>query len=620
MNRHTLYSPLIITTLLSLFINAHAMDLRIDNVRLYQPESRTFSDLRRLYIDNGFIVDVTTMKIKASEASRTVDAKGQYAVPGLTDLHVHLGPSGSNYGSEFQYLPVSSHFNTNLHLGVTNIVDLFSFDATLNEAKQLQETSLTPNLFYAGALFTNSGGHGTQFGGGALEITDNGAIESLWKQHIARKPHVTKAVIETFGGTTSTLTDEQLIELGRRSKEANLPYFVHVSTLDDAKHAVRAGATALAHGIISESIDDEFVKLMLDNNVAYIPTLAVMLNHSFEKHEQGVSEQSDLLDSVHTKLIGCLFDSVPPAPSWKEHAWSKRNFGYQNIKKLHANGVLIGAGSDAGNPYTLHGVGLHNEIRALVVAGLTPAQAINAATANAATVLNKDNVLGKLEKGYEASFSLLLNNPLQNIEHLAEINALYKSGQAVDRKALAKKNHSTTPAGNDCHSAVIAQLVDTNTIDTLDKNTQWKATTDAIMSGSSAASVENHKEGLLIQTTLGQPTNFGAWAGAELLFNNPTDASEYSGIKITYMGSNMPFYFSIYHHEVKDWDHFFTRLEPSEGLSTIKIPFNSLKQFGFGSPIEWDSERLLGMSIMWRSQIPLSESSNTIMLSSIEYY
>jgi hypothetical protein len=293
---------------------------------------------------------------------------------------------------------------------------------------------------------------------------------------------------------------------------------------------------------------------------------------------------------------------------------------YQNIKKLHANGVLIGAGSDAGNPYTLHGVGLHNEIRALVVAGLTPAQAINAATANAAKVLNKDDVLGKLEKGYEASLSLLPNNPLQNIEHLAEINALYKSGQVVDRKALAKKNHSTTPAGNDCHSAAVAQLVDTNTIDTLDKNTQWKATTDAIMSGSSAASVENHKEGLLIQTTLGQPTNFGAWAGAELLFNNPTDASEYSGIKITYMGSNMPFYFSIYHHEVKDWDHFFTRLEPSEGLSTIKIPFNSLKQFGFGSPIEWDSERLLGMSIMWRSQIPLSESSNTIVLSSIEYY
>ena len=92
---------------------------------------------------------------------------------------------------------------------------------------------------------------------------------------MARNPHVTKAVIETFGGHSASITDKQLAEIGRRSKAAGLPYFVHVSTLADGKRAIIAGATALAHGINVEMIDDEFIALMVKHNVAYIPTLAV---------------------------------------------------------------------------------------------------------------------------------------------------------------------------------------------------------------------------------------------------------------------------------------------------------------------------------------------------------
>jgi imidazolonepropionase-like amidohydrolase len=619
MKKRTLYWLAINAALLS--INLHAMDLRVDNVKLYQPETENFSQPSRLYIDEGKIIKVASMTVAAEAADEVINAHGQYAVPGLTDLHVHLGASGSNYGSEFQYLPVSSHFNTNLHLGVTNIVDLFSFDRTLDEAKALQENELTPNFFYAGALFTNPGGHGTQFGGGALEVVDDSSIDTLWKQHIARAPHLTKAVIETFGGTATTLTDKQLTEIGKRSRAANLPYFVHVTSLEDGKRAVRAGATALAHGIIAEPIDDEFITLMRDNHVAYIPTLTVMLNHSFEKHEHGVSKQLDLLDSVHSKLTHCLFEQVPVAPSWKEDAWKKREIGYHNIQKLHEAGVLIGAGSDAGNPYALHGVGLHNEIRALHLAGLTPAQAINAATSNAATIIHQNDNIGRLEEGYEATFSIIPQNPLTDLEHLAQITFIYKSGQRVDRAALVKANKQTVPIGNECHTPdIIAQQVDSESIDPLDKNTQWKAVSDKVMSGSSTASVNARDEGVLIEATLGKPTNFGSWAGAELHFEKPTNASQYTGIELTYKGSNTPIYFSVYHSQVKDWDHFYSIVPPSKDRNTLRIPFHTLKQFGFGASVDWSSNNLLGLSIMWRSQTIQSNAPNTIMLSSIKYY
>ncbi|TMN46221.1 amidohydrolase, partial [Pseudoalteromonas piscicida] len=132
------------------------------------------------------------------------------------------------------------------------------------------------------------GGHGTQFGGHAYEIAKDEDIAALWKKHISTNPHVTKAVIETFGGVGKSLTDSQLSELGKRSKAANLPYFLHVSTLNDAKRAIKAGATALAHGINSEAIDDEFITLMKQHNVTYIPTLAVYHNHSDEKHNHTI--------------------------------------------------------------------------------------------------------------------------------------------------------------------------------------------------------------------------------------------------------------------------------------------------------------------------------------------
>lgn len=313
--------------------NAYAMDLRVDNVRLYQHDSQGFSAPSSLYIDGGKIVNITKGPSAKQQADKTFNANNQFALPGLIDLHVHLGSSGSNF-TEFQYLPVKSHFNANLYLGVTNIVDLFSFQQTLEEAAKLKATQTTPNLFYAGTLFTNLGGHGTQFGGSVYEISNDSDIDALWQKHMATNPHLTKAVIETFGGKGNSLTDTQLAELGKRSKAAGLPYFIHVSTLADGKRAIKAGATALAHGINSEAIDDEFIALMKQNKVTYIPTLAVYYNHSDEKHNHTLSSQTELLKPVPNKLQGCLFEKVPEPSKWKEHSWQTRSIAYANIQQL----------------------------------------------------------------------------------------------------------------------------------------------------------------------------------------------------------------------------------------------------------------------------------------------
>ena len=606
-------------------LSVQAIDLRIDNVRLYQAEQSAFSQPSTLYIEDGKIIEIITGIAKNQAAFKTadkiVDAKNSFALPGLIDLHVHLGASGSNYGKEFQYLPVDAHFNSNLYLGVTSIVDLFSFDITLNAAKHLTSYKTSPNLFYAGVLFTNPGGHGTQFGGSALEVTSDAAIEGLWQQHMARKPHLTKAVIETFGGHGDSLTDKQLTEIGRRSKAAGLPYFVHVSTLADGKRAIKAGATALAHGINTEAIDDEFIALMVKHNVAYIPTLAVYQNHSAEHELQQISSNTSLLATVPDKLQHCLFDKVPEPSKWKDIAWQKRQLAYKNLNLLAQAGITIGTGSDAGNPYTLHGSGLHNELQALSQSGLTNAQVINAATIDAAKIINAPE-LGQLKVGFQASFILLKQNPLNDISQISHIQSVYKSGIKVDRKDLIAQNKKITMLGEKCNAAAVIASSAKKTIDNFADEIKWQAISDTMMGGQSTAKLAQKEKVLSIDTQLGKPGGFGAWAGMQVMFETPVDASKFKGVKITYQGSTVPFSISVYHGEVQDWDHFSATLQPSETWTTVEVPFTQLQQFGFGSQKDWSAKSLAGLSLVWRTMPgqQLASNKNTLQISNISYF
>jgi imidazolonepropionase-like amidohydrolase len=602
-------------------LSAQAIDLRIDNVRVYQAEQSAFSQPSTLYIDDGKIIEVATIQTKRKSANSVVDAKNSFVLPGLIDLHVHLGASGSNYGKEFQYLPVDAHFNSNLYLGVTSIVDLFSFENTLNEAKNLISQKTSPNLFYAGVLFTNPGGHGTQFGGSALEVTSDEAIEELWQQHMARKPHLTKAVIETFGGHGDSLTDSQLTEIGKRSKAAGLPYFVHVSTLADGKRAIKAGATALAHGINTEAVDDEFIALMVKHKVAYIPTLAVYQNHSAEHDHQQISGNKTLLATVPNKLQHCLFDKVPEPSKWKDIAWQKRQLAYKNLKLIAQAGIIIGTGSDAGNPYTLHGSGLHNELQALTQSGLTNSQVINAATIDAAKIINAPE-LGQIKSGFQASFILLANDPLNDISQISNIQAVYKSGKKIDRENLITQNKKIIVLGEKCNSGSAIATSAQKNIDNFQGKIKWQAISDTMMGGKSTSTLAQKENMLSVDTRLGKPGGFGAWAGIQVMFDSPVDASQYKGVEITYQGSNIPFGISVYQSEVQDWDHFSTTLQPSDTWTTVKVPFYQLKQFGFGSQKDWSAKSLAGLSLVWRTMPgqKLASNENTLQISNISYF
>ena len=103
------------------------------------------------------------------------------------------------------------------------------------------------------------------------------------------------------------------------------------------------------------------------------------------------------------------------------------------IRLMRQAGVEIIAGTDVLNPYCFPGFSLHDELALLVEAGLSPLEALQAATMNAARYQSREKELGTVEKGKLADLVLLDANPLENITNTQKINAVIVNGKLINK-------------------------------------------------------------------------------------------------------------------------------------------------------------------------------------------
>jgi imidazolonepropionase-like amidohydrolase len=110
----------------------------------------------------------------------------------------------------------------------------------------------------------------------------------------------------------------------------------------------------------------------------------------------------------------------------------------KNLKTLSEAGVKIGFGTDSGIPMRFPGYFEHRELQLMVEAGLTPMQAIVAATATNAEILGGAKEFGTLQPGRRADFLVLDANPLDDIHNTEKLSAVWKSGKVVPSVPAAK--------------------------------------------------------------------------------------------------------------------------------------------------------------------------------------
>jgi imidazolonepropionase-like amidohydrolase len=352
------------------------------------------------------------------EGARVIDGKGKTLLPGLIDAHTHAF--------------TDEHLRQAAVLGVTTELDMFT-DHRFAARMRSEPVAGRADLRSAGTLVTAPGGHGTEYGLAIPTITEPGQASAFVDARLAEGSDFIKIVYDdghVVGLKWATLDRPTLAAVVRAAHARKKLAVVHVLARENARTALAEGADGLVHLFVDRPADDEFVRLAAEKKAFVIPTLTVL--ESVGGGAGGASLADDpavapYLAPADARTLKATF----PRRSGDEAA---RAIPAETVRKLKAAGVTILAGTDAVNPGTAHGASIHRELELLVAAGLSPAEALAAATAvPAATFGLADR--GRIAPGLRADLVLVDGDPTADIKATRAIVGVWTRGRPVDRDA-----------------------------------------------------------------------------------------------------------------------------------------------------------------------------------------
>ncbi|HML16919.1 MAG TPA: amidohydrolase family protein [Bryobacteraceae bacterium] len=411
-------------------------------------------------IESIFTGDAPDAKVLKAEA---IEASGKTLMPGLIDVHVHLGATGGIYASGKDYQPVEKSMPRELaaylYSGVTAVKS--AGDSTSDVLRLRGEIAsgekLGAELFVVGPLFTTEGGHGTEYAA-SLPAQMRPAFNAEFlrmpktaedaQQQVAelKKRGVDGIKIILEAGAGSRRFERMEVAMVRAVAEAaranGLPVVCHTGDARDVADALDAGVNGIEHGSFRDAIPEKLFARMKQMGVTYDPTLTV--GEAFEDLARG---HADPLERSLVEQVGppALIQSTKRILISEQGSAIRQGFanfpmsleqGKQNLLAAWRAGVALVAGTDSGNPLLIHGPAIHRELQLWVSAGVPAAVALEAATHGAAKLLRADQRIGLMETGYEASLLLADGNPLQDIGSTEHVSMVLFKGQRVDRTEL----------------------------------------------------------------------------------------------------------------------------------------------------------------------------------------
>lgn len=377
------------------------------------------------------LIEAVGEALPVPEGATIIDGAGRTLLPGLIDAHVH------SFGEARRDA---------LRFGVTSQLDMFSDPGQLATARA-ERASLAAtdraDLWSAGILATAEGGHGTQYGMPVPTLTGPDEADAWVAARQAEGSDYIKIVREDLHvysserrlPTLDAATARALIE---SAHARGLLAVAHVSALDHAFESLRDGADGLVHIAQDAPADDRLVALAAARGAFVVPTLTVIAGMS--------GERSGLADAA---LVG-------PRLSSSQRQTLTARFGdgsrpelianaRESVRRLHAAGVAILAGTDAPNPNTAYGASIHDELAQLVSAGLTPAEALAAATSAPADAFGLSD-RGRIAPGLRADLLLVDGDPGGDISATTAIVGVWKNGHPVPLE-FAAATAATLPQG-----------------------------------------------------------------------------------------------------------------------------------------------------------------------------
>ncbi|XVQ14027.1 amidohydrolase family protein [Spirillospora sp. CA-255316] len=354
--------------------------------------------------------------VPPSPRHRVYEGGGRTLLPGLVDCHVH-----SFEGSAADAL----------RFGVTTEIDMFGDPAVLPEARRRRRSTAPTrqaDLWSAGVGVTVPGGHPLQPGWDFPRVTPGTDIDRFVADRIAEGSDFVKVILENGGPPPRelpTLTGDQVRRVIAAAHRHRRRAVVHAEKLDLALTAVRAGADGLAHAFWDVEGGPDGVAEIGRAGTFVVPTLSVV--------DWGAGAEDLLADDRITPWLSptqeyLLSQEPPDRPGRPDFL----GLGSANVRRLHAAGVPILAGTDAPVRANANGVSLLVELGHLVRAGLSPSAALAAATSVPARAFGLAD-RGRIAPGLRADLVLVDGDPTADITDVRAIAAVWKNGRAVDR-------------------------------------------------------------------------------------------------------------------------------------------------------------------------------------------
>ena len=406
-----------------------------------------------------------------------IDVSGRFVTPGLVDAHVHFSQTGwldgrpdgisapDLYPYEQTALAARANpqrwFRSYLCSGITAVYDVGGHPWTTALPAQAEDDARAPHVRAAGPLIT----HATV---PALNVDDE--IYTFLPMSTSAEAQSSVAALVAMGSTAVKVwylaprptrreqLDARLMEIGTAARAAGLDLIVHATSLREAKVALRAGAKLLVHSVQDTLVDDEFLGLMAANDAFYAPTLVVGGNWSravssvILNAPLSIDDPNGCVDLNTVEKIAAteaLRSYLPARMRSPEAVYQRMERSgkrlwvmCENLRRVHGAGLPVAAATDAGNPMTLHGPSIHNELEAMQTAGLSPGDVIVAATHNGAEAMGRLGDFGTLEPGKIADLIVLRENPLEDVRAFRSLVHVMRAGVLQSQESLRYRHPS----------------------------------------------------------------------------------------------------------------------------------------------------------------------------------
>ncbi|MEV5012962.1 amidohydrolase family protein [Streptomyces sp. NPDC053780] len=360
-----------------------------------------------------------------------VDAQGATLLPGLIDSHVHTSVDSLREALRF---------------GVTTELEMQGY-WTPEQRTEVDADDTLADVRSALIALMAKGGHPSELMEGLGEHDPAAGEHAGWEMPSVSTPDEARAHVQKFAqagadyikvmieeGTAMghpglPMIDPAAIKAGvDEAHTLGLKVIAHAVTLDATRQALDVGVDGFAHLFIDQQADDAIIDALADAQAFVTPCLVVS-SSLMGNNAAGLADDPRVASRLSKPWLDTLrgtFNTYPQGTF--QHV-------LDSVAALHSAGVRLLAGTDAAVPVpshggVAHGASLHHELALLVQAGLSPQDALAAATTTPAHCFNLTD-RGRIAPGLRADLLLVDGNPLNDIAHTLDINTIWRRGMRL---------------------------------------------------------------------------------------------------------------------------------------------------------------------------------------------